>query len=123
MVTKPLFPGYLFAATGDGYVLLLKTPGVLTLVKEGFKPATLTSEYIEGLQRLIENPELAVEPVMRERFVLGDEVLVREGPLVGHRGQIVELRGARKLIVWIESVGRGILCTLGDAAVIRAEAA
>ena len=121
MVTTPLFPGYLFAATGDGYVPLLKTPGVLTLVKEGLKPATLTGDYIEGLQRLIENPELAVESVTREQFAPGDVVLVREGPLAGYRGEVVELRGARKLIVWIGSVGRGILCTLGDAAVMRAE--
>jgi transcription antitermination factor NusG len=117
MVTKPLFPGYLFASTSDGYVPLLRTPGVLTLVKEGLRPATLTSDYIEGLQHLVENPELAVESMTREEFVPGDEVLVREGPLTGHRGQIVELRGARRLVIWIESVGRGILCTLGDAAV------
>lgn len=124
MVTRPLFPGYLFAATyGAGYVPLLKTPGVLTLVKEGLKPAVLTSEYIAGLQRIIEHPELAVESVTREQFAPGDEVLVTEGPLAGYRGQVVERRGARRLVVWIGTVGRGILCTLGDAAVSRAEAA
>ena len=120
MVNKPLFPGYLFAATGDGYVPLLKTPGVLTLVKEGLKPATLTSDYIKSLQRLVENPELAVESVTPEQFALGDEVLVKDGPLAGHRGQVVELRGARRLLVRILSIGRGLLCTIGDTAGTRA---
>jgi transcription antitermination factor NusG len=124
MVTRPLFPGYLFASThGAGYVPLLRTPGVLTLVKEGLKPAMLTSEYIIELRRIIEHPDLAVEAVTREQFAPGDEVLVREGPLARHRGQVVEVRGTRKLVVWIGSVGRGLLCTLGESAVTRAEAA
>jgi transcription antitermination factor NusG len=123
-VTRPLFPGYLFAATGGlGYVPLLKTPGVLTLVKEGLKPAALSRDYVSGLQRIIANPDLAVEPLPVEQFVPGDEVLVREGPLAGFRGQVVELRGTRKLVVWVGTVGRGILCTLGDASVARVEAA
>lgn len=124
VVTRPLFPGYLFAAThGAGYVPLIKTPGVLTLVKEGGKPAVLSSDYIASLRRLIDQPELAVESVTHEQFAPGDEVLVRDGPLANYRGQVVEVRGARKLVIWIASVGRGILCTLGEAAVIRADAA
>jgi transcription antitermination factor NusG len=120
MVTKPLFPGYLFAATGAGYVPLLKTPGVLTLVKEGGAPAQLTADYIVSLRRIVEHPELAVESVeLQTRYLPGDEVLVRGGPLTGYRGQVIELKGSRRLVVWIPSVGRGLLCTLGDALVTR----
>ena len=120
MVTKPLFPGYLFAATGDGYVPLLKTPGVLTLIKEGGAPAELTAEYLTSLKRIIDHPELAVDAVEPQiSFLPGDEVLVREGPLSGYRGQVVELKGARRLVVWIASIGRGLLCTLGDVTVTR----
>jgi len=32
---------------------------------------------------------------------------------------VTELKGARRLVVWIPSIGRGLLCTLGDAAVTR----
>lgn len=120
MVTKPLFPGYLFAATGDGYVPILRTPGVLTLVKEGGSPAQLTADYILSLKRIVEHPELALEPMESQvEFLPGDEVLVSDGPLAGYRGQVVELRGARRLVVWISCIGRGLLCTLGDAAVTR----
>ena len=120
MVTKPLFPGYLFASTGEGYVPLLKTPGVLTLVKEGGAPAQLTADYIINLKRIVEHPELAVEPTEPQIALLpGDEVLVSEGPLTGYHGQVVEVRGARRLVVWIASIGRGLLCILGNAAVTR----
>jgi transcription antitermination factor NusG len=121
MVTRPLFTGYLFAATrGAGYVPLLKTPGVLTLVKEGARPAVLTPAYVADLRRIVEHPELAVEPLEpQEAFVQGDEVQVRDGPLAGFRGQVIELKGARRLVVWIPSIGRGLLCTLSDTAVTR----
>ena len=36
------------------------------------------------------------------------------------RGRVIELRGARRLVVWIAQIGRGLLCTLGDATVVRA---
>jgi len=118
-VTVPLFPGYLFACPGsDGYVPLLRTPGVLTLVKAGVAPAALDAAYVDRLKAVVANPSLAVEPVVEGHpYHVGDEVVVRDGPLAGWRGVVTELRGARKLLVWIESVGRGLLCTLGAAAV------
>jgi transcription antitermination factor NusG len=120
-VTVPLFTGYLFAASAAGPAPLLKTSGVLTLVKSGTVPATLTAEAVAELKRIVEHPELAVEALPPDDpFEPGDEVLVREGPLTGCRGRVLELRGARRLVVWIAQIGRGLLCTLGDATVVRA---
>ena len=121
MVTRPLFTGYFFAATrGAGYVPILRTPGVLTLAKEGVAPAVLTPEYVADLRRIADHTELAVEPIeLQETFASGDEVLVQEGPLEGFRGHVNEVKGARRLVVLIPSVGRGLLCTLGCAAVAR----
>lgn len=118
-VTLPLFPGYVFASTrGAGFVPLLRTPGVRTLVKEGLQPATLSSAYVSQLQAVVGDPALAVERVdPGHDFAPGAEVVVQEGPLTGLRGSVVELRGARRLLVWLSSVGRGLLCTLGTASV------
>ena len=119
-VTVPLFPGYLFARTleHEGYVPLLRTPGVLTLVKEGGKPALLAHSYVSRLQAVVQAPAAEVEPVPDEiTYHPGDEVEVQEGALAGFRGVVTELRGRRRLIVWVAAVGRGLLCTIGAAAV------
>ncbi len=119
-VTVPLFPGYLFVRTPehDRYVPLLRTPGVLTLVKEGGKPALLSHSYVSRLQAVVQAPAMEVEPVPDAiTNQPGDEVEVQEGALAGFRGVVTELRGRRRLIVWVAAVGRGLLCTIGAAAV------
>jgi transcription antitermination factor NusG len=119
-VTVPLFPGYLFVRTPEheGYVPMLRTPGVLTLVKEGGKPAQLSHSYVSRLQALVQAPAAEVEPVPDAiTYHPGDEVEVQEGALAGLRGVVTELRGRRRLIVWVAAVGRGLLCTIGAAAV------
>lgn len=123
-VTTPLFPGYLFTCTQTaGYVPVLKTAGVLTLVKEGGCPARLCHEYVAKLRVVVENPEAAVEASPANFDVSpGDEVLVREGPLTGLRGVVMELRGTRRLLVRVNGLGRGLLCVLGAALVQPAAA-
>jgi transcription antitermination factor NusG len=123
-VSLPLFPGYLFASPGAvGYVPLLRIPGVLTLVKRGLAPAALSPAYVAQLKSVVENPAVAAEALpVGHSFVAGDEVLVRDGPLAGWRGTVTELRGARKLLVWVQGIGRGLLCTLGAADVVPAAA-
>lgn len=117
-VAQPLFPGYLFANTcGTGSAPLLRTPGVLTLVKNGHVPARLSDSYLTGLRRVVENPALATESMTRERLALGSYVLVHSGPLAGYTGEVVDWRGARRLVVWINAIGQGVVCILGDAEV------
>ena len=42
-----------------------------------------------------------------------------QGPLFGFRGRVVELFGARRLVVWIAGIGQGLFSTLADASVVR----
>lgn len=120
-VVLPLFSGYCFTRpTGDDWRALLRTPGVLTLVKEGGVPARLDDGYVTSLRQMIEAPHLEPEPVLEmEPLTVGDEVIVQEGPLEGFRGVIREIRSGRKLIVWIPTIGRGVAFTIG-AATVRA---
>ena len=122
-VVLPLFPGYLFARGGRAQLpALLRTPGVVTVVKSGAgKPAFLSDGFIASLRRAIESSGVTVAPVSEPvQYRVDDEVIVRDGPLAGLRGIVQEVRSSRRLIVWVEQIGRGVAFTIGSALVSRA---
>lgn len=120
-VECPLFPGYLFAkATNAEWHKILRTPGVLTVVKEGGKPALLTNSFVTSLRDAIGREGAAPEPVTeRVDYSPGDEVIVQEGALRGVRGIVRERRSGRQLVIWVAEIGRGVAFTIGSALVAR----
>jgi transcription antitermination factor NusG len=121
-VVLPLFPGYLFARTGSAHLpRVLRTPGVLTVVKSGGKPALLSAAFIASLRQAIDSSGLVAEALPSSHdYRVDDEILVQEGPLAGLRGVVRQLRGARHLVVWIHEIGRGVAFTVGATLVSRA---
>ena len=118
-VECPLFPGYLFArATNADWHRILRTPGVLTVVKEGGKPALLADSFVTSLRDAIGREGAVPEPVTeRVDYMPGDEVIVQEGALCGVRGVVRERRGGRQLVIWVAEIGRGVAFTIGAALV------
>lgn len=113
-VVLPLFPGYIFARGVPSEVYsLLRTPGVLSIVKNAGRPATLSDAFVMALRRAMETPGVEASPVTEEfSYVVDDEVIVREGPLAGLRGIVQQVRNGRRIVVWIEQVGRGVAFTV-----------
>ena len=122
-VEVPLFAGYLFAkATQADWPLVLRTPGVLTVVKEGGKPALLADSFMTALRDAIGRDGAAPEAVTeRVDYAPGDEVIVQEGVLCGVRGVVRERRGGRQLVIWVAEIGRGVAFTIGAAMVRPAD--
>jgi transcription termination/antitermination protein NusG len=114
-VVLPLFPGYLFARSSIADLhRLLRTPGVLTVVKAGSKPALLSDNFVHSLRQAIECSGLEAQPVaLPHEYRVDDEIVVQEGPLAGLRGVVRQLRGARHLVVWVAAIGRGVAFTIG----------
>lgn len=121
-VICPLFPGYLFARSGQvGWHEVLRTPGVLTVVKHEGRPALLSDGFVARLRDAIERAGTAPEAVTRMvEYVPGDEVVVQEGPLSGLRGLVREVRGGRQIMIWVSEIGRGVGFTIGTASVAPA---
>ena len=120
-VVLPLFPGYLFAR-GELAQLhrLLRTPGVLTVVKSGDKPALLSDGFIASLRGALDTAAVPAQPVTdAHNYSLDEEVVVQEGPLAGLRGVVQQLRGARHLVIWVREIGRGVAFTIGATLVSR----
>jgi transcription antitermination factor NusG len=118
-VVSPLFPGYLFArARSVEWHKVLRTPGVLTVVRQGGHPALLDDGFVAGLRDAIERNGAAPEPVAEVvDYHPGDEVIVQEGSLKGVRGVVREQRSRRQLVIWVSEIGRGVAFTIGPALV------
>ena len=121
-VVLPLFPGYLFVRADEkGVHQLLRTPGVLSIVKAADRPAVLSDAFIRLLRAAIERPGVTTEAVTQPHdYRVDDEVIVQEGPLAGLRGVVRQLRGARHLVVWVAEIGRGVAFTVAAPVVIPA---
>jgi transcription termination/antitermination protein NusG len=121
-VVLPLFPGYLFAR-GEMAQLhrLLRTPGVLTVVKAGNQPALLSDSFIKSLRGALDCAAVPAHPLNDGHdYAVDEEVVVQEGPLAGLRGVVQQLRGARHLVIWVREIGRGVAFTIGATLVSRA---
>lgn len=118
-VVAPLFPGYLFArAHLVEWHIVLRTPGVLTVVKQGAHPALLSDGFVAGLRDALERNGAAPEPVAETvEYRPGDEVIVQEGALKGVRGIVRDRRSRRQLVIWVSELGRGVAFTIGSALV------
>lgn len=123
-VECPLFPGYLFARAANAELpRILRTPGVLTVVKEGGKPALLADSFVGALRDAIGREGAAPETVTEYiGYAPGDEVIVQQGVLRGVRGVVRERRGGRQLVIWVPEVGRGVAFKIGSALVKKAAA-
>ena len=117
-VETPLFPGYLFARPAAQWHTVLHTPGVLTVVKSGGRPAQISDNFIQQLRGAITRGGTTVQPIPAEaRFEPGDEVIVQDGPLRGIQGIVREVWGARQLIIWVSAIARGVGLKIGAALV------
>lgn len=119
VVELPLFPGYLFArARNVNLQQVLRTPGVLTVIKEGGRLALLSDSFVSSLRDAI-GREGAFPEAVEEWPDLhpGDEVIVQEGVLSGVRGVVRERRNGRQLVLWVAEIGRGVAFTIGSALV------
>jgi transcription termination/antitermination protein NusG len=123
-VEVALFPGYLFVRaelTAERRVELLRAPGTVELV--GRLPGderiaqSIPGEQIDSLRTLVDSG-LHLDPV--SRLVKGVAVVVATGALRGAQGIVVEEPdGARRLVVQIELLGRGVRASLSAEDVVE----
>ena len=91
VLTRPIFNGYMFVRTllnPECHLEILKTPGVVEILKSTSGPTPVPEEQIENV-RLLEKH--VGDSYCGTDLEVGDAVFVREGPLTGLRGVIDRL--------------------------------
>lgn len=100
----PLFPGYLFVRALDSeYFLILRTPGVRSLVCFGDVPATLDDTHVD-LLRSREGPDGLIRHA--SGIDVGSDVRVIDGPFRGLRAVLERRLPARDRVLVLLNVLR-----------------
>jgi transcription antitermination factor NusG len=108
-INFPLFPGYIFVhipKTAQDILNVLKIKGVVRfLCSEPGDPESIPDEQVVSLKRLIESKEsLDPYPYLKE----GERVRIRNGPLSGVEGILIERLGQHMLVLSVDLLKQGV---------------
>lgn len=117
-VSVPLFPCYVFVRTNfERRFRVLTTPGIHSLVMFAGQPAVVRESEIDAIRKAVQNNFRAEpHPFLR----CGDWVRVKSGPLADVEGILVRRKGAYRLILSAELLGKSIAVEIDAFNVIPA---
>lgn len=100
----PLFPGYVFVHLPHAERMrVLTLPNVLYFVGSGSSPAVLTDEEIAWIGRGLQSGNAVPHECLNE----GQRVVITSGPLAGMKGILQRRVNNARVVISLESIGRG----------------
>jgi transcription antitermination factor NusG len=105
-VDLPLFPGYVFCRFDPNDRLpVLQTPGVVSIVGFGGRPAPVDEEEIAAIQAIVRSGAPALPwPFLRE----GQRVRLVRGALRGLQGILLDVKSDCRLVVSVTLLQRSV---------------
>ena len=108
VLTRSIFNGYMFIRAllePECHLEILKTPGVVDILKSTSGPTPVPDDQIENV-RLLENH--VGDCFFGTDFEVGDAVFVREGPLTGLRG-VIDRLDSKKLHIHVDAIPGSVM--------------
>lgn len=100
----PLFPCYVFLRGAfGGWLPVLTTPGIHTIVGWAGRPAVIPEVEIEAVRQVV-NSSLRFEP--HPFLKCGDRVRIKSGPLRGLEGILARKKNLFRLVISVEMLGK-----------------
>ena len=110
-VEEPLLKGYLFVRVSNKeYFNVLNTPGAVTYISFGGRPAAIQEKQLEDLKIFLSGYNTQID-VTYDSLNEGTKVIVVSGPMKGVVGEIVEFRGKSRIAIRFKDLG---YCVLTD---------
>jgi len=104
LVEMPLMPGYIFVHVNNKeYDPALQTDHVVCYITFEGKAAPVREEDITALKQILQQNQIKVE-LTRDELEPGMQVEILSGPLVGIRGELIQLKGRHKVGIRIRQV-------------------
>ncbi len=98
-VETPLISGYCFVRISlKEYDDVLRTNHVVCYITFEGKAAIIPEKQIDALRRMLKQQDFDIS-VTHETFEPGKKVEIIEGPMMGTRGELLEVRGKNKFIL------------------------
>jgi transcriptional antiterminator RfaH len=106
----PVFPGYLFLfGTPEERVDSLKTNRISRIL-----PVRDQDQLLLDLRQLAELIAIGAPLTVEQRLCAGRKARIRNGPMAGFEGTIIQRRGADRLLIGVNFLQRGVSVEIND---------
>ena len=113
-VEEPFIRSYIFVyIEEENLQQALNTPGVVTVIRFGGKPASIREEHIKIIESVLSSEE--DYELSAESFEPGEKVEVVRGSLKGLLAELVHHLNKYKVLIRIESINQNILVRLNPS--------
>lgn len=113
-VEEPFIRSYVFVYTGEDELQhALNTPGVVSVIKFGGKPAVVQEDHIKIIKSLLSSSE--EYEISAENFEQGEKVEVTRGSMKGFFGEMVHHLNKYKVLIRISSINQNLLIRINPS--------
>ena len=117
-VEEPLFKSYVFVFNNEKeYVNILNVPGVVKFVSFEHKAVVVPENQIKAVMRYCDDYVDGEKEAEAIEFHEGQLVRITSGDMMGLIGRLAPINNKKRLIVYIESVGRYLPINISRAKV------
>ncbi len=110
-VSDPLFKSYLFINTSISYYYdILNVNGIVKFVNFEKSPVVVNEIEIDFIRKML-GANISVE-VLTEGIIEGANIEIISGPMIGIKGQIVEYRSKKQVMVNFNSIKQNLIVNL-----------
>jgi len=114
-IETPIINSYIFVhISKSNYLRVFEVRGIVSYVSKEGRAVVIPDCEMEAMQRTVSsNLTFNVEPNSIRK---GQIITIASGPLKGITGEVVDVRGAKKLYLRIGDLGYSLVVTLDDEA-------